>query len=60
MRERLKGYGIEVEPAPAVQWNFEKFLVSRDGQVVGRFAPDIAADDADLRQAIDAQLNLTP
>lgn len=60
MRERLKGYGIEVAPAPAVQWNFEKFLVSRDGQVVGRFAPDIAADDADLRQAIDAQLNLTP
>lgn len=60
MRERLKGYGIEAEPAPAVQWNFEKFLISRDGQVVGRFAPDVAADAPSLRQAISAELNVTP
>ncbi|MBS7691913.1 glutathione peroxidase [Pseudomonas lalucatii] len=60
MRERLKGYGIEPEAPPAVQWNFEKFLISREGRVVGRFAPDIAADDPGLRLAIDAQLNLTP
>ncbi|MNN83623.1 Hydroperoxy fatty acid reductase gpx2 [compost metagenome] len=56
MRERLKDYGIEPEPAPAVQWNFEKFLVSRDGRVVGRFAPDIAADDPNLLSAIHKQL----
>ena len=56
MRERLKGYGIESEPAPAVLWNFEKFLVGRDGQVVGRFAPDVAADDPRLLQAIGAEL----
>jgi len=56
MRERLKGYGIEPEPAPAVLWNFEKFLVGRDGQVVGRFAPDVAADDPRLLQAIGAEL----
>lgn len=56
MRERLKGYGIEPEPAPAVLWNFEKFLVNRDGQVVGRFAPDVAADDPRLFQAIGAEL----
>jgi glutathione peroxidase len=60
MRERLKGYGIEPETPPAVQWNFEKFLVSREGRVVGRFAPDIAPDDPALRLAIDAQLSLTP
>ncbi len=59
MRERLKGYGIQAEPAPAVQWNFEKFLVSRAGRVVGRFAPDIATDNAELRQAIDAQLRIS-
>lgn len=56
MRERLKGYGIEPEPAPAVLWNFEKFLVDRNGQVVGRFAPDVATDDPRLLQAIEAEL----
>lgn len=25
----------------AIKWNFTKFLVSRDGQVVGRFAPNM-------------------
>jgi glutathione peroxidase len=56
MRERLKGYGIDPTPAPAVLWNFEKFLVSRDGQVIGRFAPDVAADDPRLLQAVEAEL----
>ncbi len=59
MRERLKGYGIEPEKPPAVQWNFEKFLISRDGRVVGRFAPDVTAHDTGLRQAIEAQLGAT-
>ena len=57
MRERLKGYGIEPGPLPEVLWNFEKFLVSRDGQVVARFAPDVAADDPRLLQAIETELN---
>ncbi|HEY0095032.1 MAG TPA: glutathione peroxidase [Archangium sp.] len=56
MRARLKGYGIEPNPVPDVLWNFEKFLISRDGRVVGRFAPDITADDPRLLQAIDAEL----
>jgi glutathione peroxidase len=43
-RERLKGYGMEPNPAPQVLWNFEKFLVGRDGRAVGRFAPDVTAD----------------
>jgi glutathione peroxidase len=38
--EKLKGYGIAPNPEPEVLWNFEKFLVSRDGEVVKRFAPD--------------------
>ncbi|MAT50627.1 MAG: glutathione peroxidase [Porticoccaceae bacterium] len=40
-----------------VMWNFEKFLIGRDGQVVGRFAPDIAPDHPLLIDAINAQLN---
>ncbi len=55
-REKLKGYGIEASNPTDVLWNFEKFLVSRQGDVVARFAPDITADDPRLLQAIDAEL----
>ena len=56
MRERLKGYGIETGEKTDVLWNFEKFLVGRAGEVVGRFAPDVAPDDPRLLAAIDAEL----
>jgi glutathione peroxidase len=56
MRERLAGYKIETNPAPEVLWNFEKFVVSRRGEVVARFAPDVAADDPRLVRALDAEL----
>jgi glutathione peroxidase len=55
-RERLKGYGVNPENPVDVLWNFEKFLLSRQGDVVARFAPDIAADDPRLVSAIDAEL----
>lgn len=55
-RERLTGAGIALNPAPEILWNFEKFLVSRDGTVVARFSPDVAADDPRLVAAIDAEL----
>ena len=56
MREKLVGFGIEANPAPAILWNFEKFLVGKDGTVLARFSPDTAADDAGLRAAIDQAL----
>ncbi len=55
-RERLKGYGIVADSRTDVLWNFEKFLVDRRGTVVARFAPDVAADDPRLLEAIDVQL----
>ena len=55
-RERLKGYGIDSQNTTEVLWNFEKFLIDRQGEVVARFAPDVAADDPRLLEAIDAQL----
>lgn len=55
-RARLEGFGIAVNPVPEVQWNFEKFLIGRDGAVIARFAPDVAADDPRLVSAIDAAL----
>ena len=56
MREKLVGFNIEPNPAPGVLWNFEKFLIGKDGAVVARFSPDTAADDAGLRAAIDQAL----
>jgi glutathione peroxidase len=54
--EKLKGYGIAPNAEPEVLWNFEKFLVSRDGEVVKRFAPDTVPDDPTLVAAIETEL----
>jgi glutathione peroxidase len=55
-REKLKGYGIDANPEPELTWNFEKFLVSRSGEVVERFAPDTQPDAPALVAAIEAEL----
>jgi glutathione peroxidase len=39
-----------------IQWNFEKFLVSPTGQIVGRFRPRTTPDDPELVAAIDKVL----
>jgi glutathione peroxidase len=56
-REKLKGYGIETNPEPELLWNFEKFLVSREGEVVKRFAPDTEPDAPELISAIKMELD---
>lgn len=55
-REKLKGYGIETNAEPEVLWNFEKFLVSRGGDVVKRFSPDTLPDAPKLIAAIKEEL----
>jgi glutathione peroxidase len=55
-RDRLQGYGITPNPAPGVLWNFEKFLVGRDGEVKERFAPDMTPDDPLIVEAIEREL----
>lgn len=52
----LVEYGLTPNPVPEVLWNFEKFLIAKNGEVVGRFAPDITADDPRLVQAIELEL----
>ena len=39
-----------------IQWNFEKFLVSPEGKVTGRFRPMTDPEDAELVAAIEATL----
>ena len=40
-----------------VLWNFEKFLVARDGSVVARFRPKTQPDAPEVRAAIEAALS---
>lgn len=39
-----------------IRWNFEKFLVGRDGSVIARFSPMVSPDDPALVSAIEAAL----
>ena len=39
-----------------IRWNFEKFLISRDGKVVCRFNPTVAPDAPEVVNAIKEQL----
>ncbi|HEY0913325.1 MAG TPA: glutathione peroxidase [Solimonas sp.] len=55
-RENMKRYGIDAPDNGEVMWNFEKFLVGRNGEVVGRFAPDVTAEDPRLVAAVEAEL----
>ncbi|GGN39936.1 glutathione peroxidase [Novosphingobium indicum] len=55
-RERLKGYGMTPTEDPEVLWNFEKFLIAKDGSVAGRFAPGIEPNSPELVGAIEAEL----
>jgi glutathione peroxidase len=46
---------IDARPGE-ISWNFEKFVVGRDGTVVERFAPTVAPDDPRLVRVIEAEL----
>lgn len=39
-----------------ITWNFEKFLISDEGEVLQRFAPDVTPLDPRITDAIDAAL----
>jgi glutathione peroxidase len=50
--------GVDTKPAPKgeVTWNFEKFLIGRDGKVIARFAPKTKIEEAAVMSAIEAAL----
>ena len=47
---------VQSEPAGPVAWNFEKFLVGKDGSVIARFKSGVEPDSAELKAAIEAAL----
>ena len=48
----------ETDPkfAGDVSWNFEKFLIGRDGKVVARFAPKVKPESEEVVSVIEEQL----
>jgi glutathione peroxidase len=40
-----------------IRWNFEKFLLDGDGEVVARFGPMIVPDAPEITEAIEANLS---
>jgi glutathione peroxidase len=58
-REKLKEYGMVFTDQTEVLWNFEKFLIGRNGEVAGRFSPDVTANDPRLKAAIETELAKT-
>ncbi|CAN5622886.1 glutathione peroxidase [soil metagenome] len=39
-----------------VLWNFEKFLIGKNGEVAARFAPDVTAEDERLIEKVEQEL----
>lgn len=55
-RENLISHGIDVGAPNDVLWNFEKFLLDRQGSAVARFTPDVTPDADLLVSAIELEL----
>ncbi|MFH9014834.1 glutathione peroxidase [Streptomyces sp. NPDC017943] len=55
--ERLTGFADAEGHSGDIRWNFEKFLVGRDGQVVARFSPQTEPESPELVAAVEAQLS---
>lgn len=61
-RENLNGFlqskhnGATTNPEPGILWNFEKFLIDRNSNVVARFSPEVLPDDPNVVAAIESAL----
>jgi glutathione peroxidase len=61
-REKLESFlrdvhpGIATNPEPGILWNFEKFLIGRNGKVKARFSPEVTPDDPAIVAAIESAL----
>jgi glutathione peroxidase len=61
-RENLNGFlknkhnGAVTNPEPGILWNFEKFLIDRQGNIAARFSPEVLPDDPTVIAAIESAL----
>ena len=56
MIDGLIKFGVQPNAEPELMWNFEKFLIGRDGTPVKRFSPDTLPDSPQIVSAIEAEL----
>lgn len=56
MENNLRDFGHTRTDPTDVLWNFEKFLIDKDGNVAARFAPDVKPDDERLTAKIEAAI----
>ncbi|MFF5343299.1 glutathione peroxidase [Streptomyces althioticus] len=54
--ERLVGFADAEGHSGDIRWNFEKFLVGRDGAVVARFSPQTEPESAEVVAAVEKAL----
>lgn len=55
LAKRLESAGLGSQPGE-IGWNFEKFLVDRQGEIVARFAPNVTPQSAQVTEAIERLL----
>ncbi|WEO96866.1 glutathione peroxidase [Streptomyces sp. FXJ1.172] len=55
--QRLVGFADAQGHSGDIRWNFEKFLIGRDGRIVARFSPQTEPESAEVVSAIEAQLS---
>ena len=46
----------KVNPAGDVEWNFEKFLINRDGEAVARFKSSVDPESIEIKTTIEELL----
>ena len=44
------------DPKGDITWNFEKFLIGKDGKIAARFKPRTTPDAPEVKKAIEAAL----
>jgi glutathione peroxidase len=52
----LTDKGASPKTGGEIQWNFTKFLVGADGQIVARFEPKVTPDSPEVTAAIEKAL----
>lgn len=55
--EKLRVFGHTRENVSDPLWNFEKFLIAKDGSIAARIAPDVTADDERVVAALQAEIS---
>lgn len=55
-QEPLYAKLIQYPPADDISWNFEKFVIDKDGNVVGRFKSKVTPESEEITSLIETEL----